>query len=450
MRTIAALLVSCSAAFPQTLGDRALDYLVNLIRLETANPPGNETRAARYLKKIADAEGIPNELLGDDPNRLSFLARLKGTGELRPLLIMAHTDVVPADPTQWTSPPFAANIRDGVLYGRGAEDTLQLVAAEMAVMVELKRRGVKLKRDIIFLGESDEEAGSTAIQWIVKNAWHKIDAEFALNEAGYNVPVKSGSRLFFVQTSEKVPTRIKLIARGTAGHGSLPRADNPVVHLARAIDKIASAEMPVKFDTTTRRMFEELVKVPEYAQLAMAIPMIEKGSTMVVREIGKRNMGLASILSTTVSPTMLAAGTKINVIPNIAEAQIDIRRLPSETQEEIHDRMRKLINDPAVEVAPAGGQQMPATEPSSLTSALYKTMESVLLAAHPNGRVIPYMTSGGTDGAFLRDRGMAVYGVPFFEQEAGGHLHGNDERISISNLARGTELLLKVVTEVSR
>ena len=164
-----------------TLGDRAREYLIGLVKLDTTNPPGRETRAAEYLKGIAAANGIEAELMGEDPARLNFVARLRGTGRERPLLLMAHTDVVPADRAQWSVDPFAALIRDGYLYGRGAEDTKDLLAAEMAVLVEVQRRGLKLKRDVILLAEADEEAGSTGMRWLLENAWAKIDAEFALN-----------------------------------------------------------------------------------------------------------------------------------------------------------------------------------------------------------------------------------------------------------------------------
>src|SRR5579883_1114973 len=223
----------------ETAADLAARYLPELIRLDTTNPPGNESRVARYLKQVADREGIPAELLGDDPQRLNFVARLRGNGRKRPLLLIAHSDVVPADRASWSVDPFAAIVKDGYIYGRGAEDDKQLLAAELAVMVDLHRRKVALDRDIVLLSEADEEAGSLGATWIVEHAWPKIDAEFALNEYSYILPTSSGRPVFQIQTAEKVPTRFKMTARGTAGHGSLPRDDNPVEHLARAIDRLS-------------------------------------------------------------------------------------------------------------------------------------------------------------------------------------------------------------------
>ena len=431
LRSIVVLIIPCTAIAqaPSTLAERATQYLVDLIRLDTTNPPGNETRVAEYLKRIAAAEGISYELLGPDPQRLNFIARLKGSGKGRPLLLMAHSDVVPADRSQWTVDPFGAMTKDGVVYGRGAEDIKSLLAAELAVLVEIKRRGVELDRDIILLAESDEEAGSTGITWLIEHAWERIDAEFALNEFGFAQDQSSGERVFQIQTTEKVPTRMRLIARGTAGHGSLPRVDNPVVHLARAITRLADAEQPVALNATTRRYFAELARLPSQAWIAPLLPRLEKPATQTqaASQIRERDPELDAMLHTTVSPTMLEGGVKINVIPNTAEAQLDVRRLPTESEEEVYARFRRIVGDPAVSVEPAGGQRMPATEPSSLTSPLYLAMERIFSASHPRARVVPLLMRGATDGAFLRAKGMAVYGVPVFGREGEPRFHGNDE-----------------------
>jgi acetylornithine deacetylase/succinyl-diaminopimelate desuccinylase-like protein len=261
---ITILLFVASTAFAQkepAIQERATGYFLDLLRLDTTNPPGYETLVAEYLKHVADAEGIPCELVGPDPQRLNFIARLKGSGSGRPLLLMAHSDVVPADRSQWTVEPFAATIKDGVIYRRGAEDIKSLLAAELAVVVELKRK-LQLDRDVILLAEADEEAGSTGISWLIQNAREKIDAEFALNELGFWQDQNSGERVFQIQTTEKVPTRIILTARGTAGHGSLPRPDNPVAHLARAITRLVDAEQPIALNPTTRPYFAEIGRLP--------------------------------------------------------------------------------------------------------------------------------------------------------------------------------------------
>ena len=448
------LLLSLAAVRGQatTLGERAREYLVELIRRDTTNPPGNETRAAEYLRSIAGRHGIPCELLGGDSSRLNFVARLKGSGKERPLLLMAHTDVVLADRGQWSADPYAGEIRDGFLYGRGAQDDKNLLAAELAVMVELKLRNIRLSRDVILMAEADEEAGSTGVQWLVRNAWAKIDADFALNEGGMAFDTPSGARLFQVQTAEKVPTRVILTARGVAGHGSLPRPDNPVVRLSRAILRLAEAEQPVALNATTRRYLKEIAKLPDYRWLVPLLPRLEThtSAASVIGQIHDREPELEAMLRTTVSPTLLRAGEKINVIPNAAEAQIDVRRLPGENREEILMRLRRIVNDGDVEVRPAGGQEMPPTPPSPHDTLMFHAMERVFSQSHPRAVVIPYMARGATDGSFLRQKGMAVYGVPLFlREDADSRAHGNDERISLADLSRGTELLWKIVLAVA-
>ena len=431
-----------------TLEERAQRYLAELLRIDTTNPPGNETRVAEHLRKAADAEGIPSEILGGDPARMNFIARLEGTGPDKPLLLMAHSDVVPADPSQWTVEPFAALTRDGFLYGRGAVDDKCLLAAELAVMVELKRRPVKPRRGVILLSEADEEAGSLGIQWLIENAWPKIDAEFALNEGGQSMRTPRGRRVFQIQTSEKIPTRVILSAKGTAGHGSLPRADNPVVHLAKAIARLADADQPVRLNTTTRRYLRQVAGLPDFAWIGPYLKRIENRQTAVAaaNDLRRLDPELDAQLRTSVSPTMLEAGMKVNVIPNRAQAQVDVRRLPNESAEEVMERFRRIVQDPAVEITPAPGQTMPATEPSSLTTSLYLAMETVFRKRSPDGVVVPYMSRGATDGAFLRKKGMAVYGIPVFERDGvTSRAHGNDERINLENLAAGTRILLDVV-----
>ena len=439
------LLAATQPAPAQTVADRAAIYLRDLIRLDTSNPPGNETRVATYLKQVADREGIPGELIGDDPERLNFIARLHGSGKQRPLLLIAHSDVVPVDTAQWTVPAFTAFEKDGYIYGRGAEDDKSLLAAELAVMVDLKRRNVALDRDIILLSEADEESGSRGATWVVANAWPKIDAEFALNEYSYTFVTPSGVPVVQIQTAEKIPTRFKLVAHGTAGHGSLPRDDNPVVHLARALVRLADADQPVQLNATTRAYFEQLAKIPDYAWLAPLLPNLERQA----RTIRAKDPELDAMLHFTMSPSMLSAGFKINVIPNVAEAQVDGRRLPGESHDEIFARLAKIVDDPAITIEPPERAEQPSTEPSSLTTPLYLAMESVFKAAIPHAVVVPYLTRVTTDGAYLRARGMAVYGVPIFRKDGELRLHGNDERMSLENLGTGTNLLERIVLKVA-
>lgn len=436
----------------RSLGDRTRQYLTDLVRLDTS--AGNETKVADYLKQVADSHGISAELVGGEVRRMNFLARLKGNGKNRPLLLMAHSDVVPADRSHWTVDPFAAEIRNGYMYGRGTWDAKSLLAAEMAVMVEIKRRNIHLNRDLILLSEADEETGSSGIQWLVQHAWPKIDAEFGLNEGGAVFLTRDGTHIFQVETSEKIPTRILLAAKGTAGQAALPRSDNPVVHLSRALTKLADAEEPIRPTGTTRRYLQDLAKLDDYAWLTPQLlrldnPVTAQSAAALIRS---KDPTLDAMLHTTVTPTMLRAGVKINVIPNLAEAQVDVRRLPNETTDEVLARFRQIVNDPAVEITLApGAQQIDPPAPSTRNSPLFRTLEKTIARIYPHDSVVvPFMSGGATDGTFLRSRGMAVYGVPLFLREGGeSPAHANDERISVKTLEDGVELLWQMVLDTA-
>jgi acetylornithine deacetylase/succinyl-diaminopimelate desuccinylase-like protein len=320
-------------------------------------------------------------------------------------------------------------------------------------MVEIKRRNLKLSRDLILLSEADEEAGSSGIQWLVQHGWPKIEAEFAFNEGGSAWESKNGTRVFLVQTAEKIPTRVVLTAKGPAGHGSLPRSDNPVLRLSRALVKLSDADQPVRLTGTTRRYLRELSAFPEYDWLAPLLPRLDNTATAqaAAGQIRARDPELDAALRTTATPTMLSAGIKINIIPSTAEAQVDVRRLPNETVEEVLARFRQIVADPAVDITLVAGPQLPVTESSPRTSTAYRSLERAIGRVYPRqSAVVPFMSRGATDGSFLRSKGVAVYGVPIFLRETGeSREHGNDERISTQNIESGAELLWQMVLETA-
>jgi acetylornithine deacetylase/succinyl-diaminopimelate desuccinylase-like protein len=436
----------------RSLGDRTRQYLVDLIKLDTSNPPGSESRVADYLKQVADSHAISCEVLGDDPKRKNFIARLHGNGKGRPLLLMAHSDVAPVERSQWTVDPFSGETRGGFIYGRGAQDDKSLLAAEIAVLVEIKRRNIKLSRDLILVAEADEEGSSTGIQWLIQHAYPRIDAEFALNEGGSILETKDGPKVFEVQVAEKLPTRIVLTAKGSSGVGSQPRADNAVVHLTRAVLKLAETDQPVRLNLTTRRYLRDLSKVEEYSWLRGMIRSLDNPATAqaTAAKIRAHDPEIDAMLHTTATATMLDAGVNIKSIPSLARAQVDVLRLPSETREEVLARFKQIINDPAVDVAPAPGPQVPATDPSSALTPLYHALERAIGRVYPRDIIIPFMSRGATDSSFLRAKGVAVYGVPVFVREGGDNrAHGSDERITPKSLEDGVELLWQMVLETA-
>jgi acetylornithine deacetylase/succinyl-diaminopimelate desuccinylase-like protein len=458
MRMLCALLCflvpAVAAEDNRSLGDRTRQYLTDLVRIDTSNPPGNETLVAQYLKQTIESFGISAEMLGGDPKRMNLVARLRGSGKGRPLMLMAHSDVVPAERHQWTANPFGAELRNGFIYGRGTLDAKSLLAAEVAVMVEIKRRNLKLGRDLILVSEADEESGSTGIQWLIQNAWPKIDAEFALNEGGSIFDTKDGTRVFQIQTLEKLPTRIVVTARGTAGHGSIPRPDNAILHLFEAGSRLSRAEQPVHLNGTTRRYFRGLSKLPDYDWLAPLWPRLDNPATArdAANQIRMHDADLDAMIRTTVSPTVLpGAGNNINVIPSVAPAQFDVRRLPSESREDVLVRLRQIVNDNAVDITFAPGLQTPTADPSPTMTTLYRAMERVVERFYPHDAVVlPFMSRAATDGNYLRSRGMPVYGVPLILREPGeSRVHGNDERIAAKSLDDGVELLWQIVLETA-
>src|SRR5271163_1493313 len=250
-----------------SLESDAVNWLQGLIRINTTNPPGNEVVAAKYIAAILDKEGIHSEIFESTPGRGFLVARLSATAvpdPSRALLLMAHLDVVGVDKSKWSVDPFAAATKDGYMYGRGTIDDKGMLAANLAVFISLKRSGARLNRDVIFLAEGDEEAGgATGMKFAVDKHWDKIAAGYSLNEGGQTVLNNGKVQSVGVQVSEKVAVNVDVIATGTSGHGSIPRKDNPVVHLAAAIAKIGTYETPVQLNSVTRGYFEGLAPVQD-------------------------------------------------------------------------------------------------------------------------------------------------------------------------------------------
>ncbi len=440
------LLASVAAAEDnRSLGDRTRQYLTDLVRLDTSNPPGNETRVADYLKQAADNFGIPSEKLGSDPKRMNFVARLKGSGKGRPLLLLAHSDVYPVtDAKQWTADAFGGELKNGFIYGRGTVSAKSLLAAEMAVMVEIKRRNLKLNRDVILVSEADEESGMQGIQWLIQNAWSKIDAEFALNEGGLLMETKDGTKVFGIQIIEKVPMRVVLTARGSVGTAAVPRPDNPIVRSLEAVSRLVNADQPVYLNPTTRRYLSTLAELSDYSWLKPLLPKLQNASTAqaAAAQVHMHSIELDAMLHTTIAPTS----------PISAEAQIDVFRMPqSETREDVLARLRQIVGDSSVDVAFAPGPPMPTPPPSSRMTALYTSMERAIERVYPHDVVVtPFMSRAATDSGFLRSRGVPVYGVPLFLREAGdARARNTDERIAPKSLEDGVELLWQIVLETA-
>jgi acetylornithine deacetylase/succinyl-diaminopimelate desuccinylase-like protein len=435
------------------LSREAAEWLAGLIRIDTTNPPGNETAAARYLGKILEREGISAEVYESAPGRGIVIARLRSTAiadPARTLLLLGHTDVVGVEREKWTVNPFAGVVKDGYLWGRGALDMKGMVIANLAVMVALKRTGARLDRDVVFLAEGDEEAGGEhGINFAIREHWTKIAAGFAINEGGRVAVVHGQVQYVGVQAAEKVPVNVEVVATGPSGHASVPRGDNPVGHLATAIAKIFAYETPAKPNTITRRFFEGLAKVedPEIAKWMRALETPER-MPQAARRLSEANPVWGSMLRNSIAPTIVQGGIRSNVVPSSARATLNIRLLPGESAHALVEELKKVVNDPQItfEVGNPARQHAP---PSSLESELYRAIERAGARMFPDTPVVPLMSTWATDSAQLRVRNVQAYGLSPFpltaEEEA--RMHADDERIPLAAFRQGLEFLYGVVAE---
>ncbi len=427
----------------------AVHFLSELVKIDTQDPPGDESKVAHYLQGVLKSEGIESELLEPVPGRASIVARLKGNGKKRPLLIMGHEDVVPVDRSHWTVDPFAANEREGLLYGRGASDDKAMVAANLEIFLQLKRMKVPLDRDVIFLSEASEEMSSPAgMAALVDRYWDKLDCEFALNEGGGSLVENGKIKYMGVSTAEKLPRGANLVATGSSGHGSVPRVDNAVVHLAAAVAKAGTWATPARLNETTRVFFERLATISPPEEAAWYRNILDP---KVQEELKHRKPQYYSMVRTSVVPTMLKAGYKSNVIPPTAEATLDIRALPDEDLPKFREALAAVINDPQVKVvAEDTSFSMPPSAPSKLGTEMFAALEHAQKEVAPEAITLPVMTTGATDSSFLRTRGVQAYGigVPRTDKEGRG-VHGNDERIETKQLGLFVRYLFTAVTEVA-
>lgn len=429
-----------------------LENFITLLRIDTTNPPGNETRAAKAIEAMLKSENIPVQLFALEPSRANLVARVKGNGSKKPLLILGHTDVVGVQRERWSVDPFAAVRRNGFIYARGASDDKDHVVAGIMVLLLLQRLHVKLDRDVIFLAEAGEE-GTTqvGIDYMISRHWSEIEAEYALAEGGSIIEDRGRVHHVLINVSEKVPRGVRLIARGPSGHGSRPSPDNPVERLAVAVAKAGAWQTPIRLNDATRAYFERLAAISPPRESARYRAILDPvRAPEIDRYFYEHEPGHYTILRTSVVPTMIQAGFRTNVIPSEAEAYLDIRALPDEDMPRFLDELRRVINDPTVEVTLAQTGGRPAAPPSGTDNVMFHALEAVSHAMF-NAPVIPGMLAGATDSAQLRAHGVAAYGfgpIASSEGPAGG-AHSDDENISMRSLVKLVEFLWNTVIEVA-
>ncbi len=431
-----------------------LRHFQALVRLDTSDPPGHEAPAVEYLKQILEAEGIPCKVFALEPGRPNLVARLKGNGSKKPLLLMAHTDVVNVDPAKWTFPPFSAARDNGYIYGRGTLDDKDNLTAALMTMLLLKRLNVPLDRDVIFLAEAGEEGtSSVGIIYMIKNHWPEIEAEYCLAEGGAVLRRNGKLSRMTVATTEKVPARATLRVRGTAGHGSVPLADNAIVHISQAVARAAAWRTPMKLNDTTRTYFERLATISTPEQAANYNNLVNPDRTAAIQEyLRLHEPRHDSMLRTSISPTVLKGGYRMNVIPSEAEATLDIRTVPDENLNQFFTELARQINDPAVEITRSPMTRQP-TPPSRLDTDLFRFLETAQQQIYPGAITLPTMSTGATDMALLREKGVQCYGIGSLvdEEDAakGFGAHSDQERILEAELHRFVRFNWAVVTQTA-
>ena len=432
----------------------ALRHFQAIVRLDTTDPPGGEKPVADYLTQVLEKEGIPVQTFALEPNRPNIVARLKGNGSKRPLLILGHTDTVNVDAKKWSFPPFSAERDGGYVYGRGTVDDKDNVIGALMTMLLLKRMKVPLERDVIFLAEAGEE-GSTrvGIQFMVNQHYDAIDAEYCYAEGGTVTRVGGKVKFASVQTVEKIPRAIKLTAKGTAGHGSVPLEDNAVAHLGEAVGAVAAWTPPTRLNETTATYFKRLatVSTPEeaerYRNALSPDPTIAGPAQDYLRKNEQRHW---SMLRTSLSPTIIQGGYRSNVIPSEATANIDVRQTPDEDAKAFLELVKNVVNDPqiTVEYANPASADRPPTPTARLDSDAFKVLES-MLTKHYSAITLPTMSTGATDMAYLRQKGMQCYGIgPALDVEDGPKgfgAHSDQERILEAELYRFVRFQYDVV-----
>jgi acetylornithine deacetylase/succinyl-diaminopimelate desuccinylase-like protein len=433
-------------------GDEAVELLRALLRFDTTNPPGDELPCAEFLADFLREAGLEPKVMCSEGKRASVVTRLRGNGTKPPILLNGHIDVVPAEPARWSQPPFAANIHEGYIYARGAVDMKNMVAMSAMVLKLLKGLGVPLERDVILAAVADEETGcEKGSTWLVDHHPDEVRAEYALGEIGAFSMYMNGRTIYPIQVAEKGRCWVRATVHGQPGHGSMPRADNAVVRLAEAIAKVGRTRLPMHVAKILRRAIEEMAKTqPLPARTVLPLVLHERFSSLVTdRLIPDESVGrvFAALVRNTATPTVLRAGTKTNVIPSSAVAEIDGRIAVGSTEREFLDELRGLMG-PEVQLDVITSAPPYETTPDT---PMFETLARVVMDHDPGAHVVPYCIPGFTDAQAWGRLGTKCYGFspvkfnPAHDIKFADLYHGDDERIPVDGFKFGLRMLADAV-----
>jgi acetylornithine deacetylase/succinyl-diaminopimelate desuccinylase-like protein len=424
--------------------DEAVGLLQELLRLNTVNPPGNETIAAELLRSYLEDSGVACELFAREPERANLVARLPGRGDGPSLLLLSHTDTVVADPEEWSVDPWSGALKDGCVWGRGALDMKGHVAAAATAMATLAREGFEPAGDLVFAATADEEVGvDVGLSWLCREHPDAMRTDYCVNEGGGERVLVDGRPLYLCTTAEKMSAPFRLRVHGRSGHASMPGiADNALVRAARLIDRIAGLKQPARLIPETEALFAVLGDVPGPAELGQVVA----GLPRETREMVEPMLALA------VSPTMISASQRTNVIPGVCEVVCDCRLLPGDTPADVEPAIRAALGEDSYElewIEAVGGTRSPLATP------LWDAIEAFIGEVDPEAGVVPVVSPGFTDSHFLREAlGTVAYG--FFPMRtmdpelAARLIHSADERIAVEDLELGVRFLRHVAATLSR
>ena len=415
----------------KAINAEALDTLQRYIRIDTSIPPGNVTKAADLLMGILEREGIPVKRFESGPGRSIVLARLKGTGAAKPILLLHHMDVVPADASRWSRSPFGGEIADGKIWGRGAMDMKGPGVAHLYAFIVLHRQKVALDRDVLLMAVPDEEiGGALGALWMRDNHYQEIDPEFILDEGGFGSrdTFAAGKLVFGISVAEKKILWLKLTAEGTAGHGSQPHDRNPNDRLVRALARLLDEPLPS-------------------SPFSVLDTMKARVGTLVANKFNN------AIQHSTISLTSLRSGVgeppKVNVIPSIAEATLDCRVLPGTTKDEWLKEIARRLGDPGIRIEVS--YESPDPVVTTQDSSFYRALESAVKKRHPDAIVTPMIVPYGTDANSFRARGVKSYGFTpaILPADVVASMHGDAEYVPVDALGPAIQILYDALVETA-
>ena len=435
------------------LRDETVRVLADYLRIDTSNPPGNELAGARFLQRILEREGLEVQILDSaelGAGRANLYARLRGNGSKRALALVHHVDVVPVDRRYWSVDPFSGAVKDGYVWGRGALDMKGEGIVHLMALITLKRSGVPLTRDIVYIANADEEAGSTgASVFAQRHADLLRDVEFLITEGGEN-PVRGGKLEYYgVGAEEKRTFWQRITVRGTPSHGSRPTKQNPVPRLVAALDRISRYETPLHVTPGVEKYFRDVSRNYAGQQAAWLRDVRAAIRNPQARDWLLSDVYRNAILRNTISPTVLTGSNKTNVIPAEASAEIDIRLLPDQDPAAVLAELQRLVGDTAVQWTPLVTPKAAMT--NAIDTELFRAIERAAHDRDPGALVTTPMLTGATDRPYYRALGITTYGLDPFKVDVADSqrgVHGNDERISVENVGFGVRLVYDILRYV--